>query len=57
MKKITLLIAVLVLSFNVTAKEWKNIRIGVEGAYPPFSKTEADGSVTGFDIDIANAFL
>lgn len=55
MKKFSLLITVLLLSFNVAAKEWKNIRIGVEGAYPPFSQTEADGSVTGFDIDIANA--
>ncbi|WP_413701554.1 transporter substrate-binding domain-containing protein [Psychromonas sp. KJ10-10] len=55
MKKISLFIAVFILSFNVVAKEWKTIRIGVEGAYPPFSKTEADGSVTGFDIDIANA--
>lgn len=55
MKKFSLLIAVFFLSFNVVAKEWENIRIGVEGAYPPFSKTEADGTVTGFDIDIANA--
>lgn len=56
MKKISLLIALFALSFNVAqAKEWKQIRIGVEGAYPPFSKTEADGTVTGFDIDIANA--
>jgi arginine/ornithine transport system substrate-binding protein len=55
MKKFSFLIAVVILSFNVTAKEWKNIRIGVEGAYPPFSQTEADGTVTGFDIDIANA--
>jgi len=55
MKKLSFLIAAVILSFNVTAKEWKNIRIGVEGAYPPFSKTEEDGSVTGFDIDIANA--
>jgi len=55
MKKFSLAIAVFILSFNVTAKEWKNIRIGVEGAYPPFSQTEADGTVTGFDIDIANA--
>ncbi|MGB2078523.1 MAG: ABC transporter substrate-binding protein [Vibrio sp.] len=37
------------------SKEWKSIRFGVEGAYPPFSKTETDGSVTGFDVDIANA--
>lgn len=56
MKKISLLIALLAFTFNVAqAKEWKQIRIGVEGAYPPYSKTEADGSVTGFDIDIANA--
>lgn len=56
MKKISLLIVLIALSVGVIqAKEWKQIRIGVEGAYPPFSKTEADGSVTGFDIDIANA--
>ena len=28
--------------------------ICVEGAYPPFSEVEADGSIVGFDIDIAN---
>lgn len=37
------------------AKSWKKIRIGVEGAYPPFSETKPDGSVVGFDIDIAKA--
>lgn len=31
------------------------LNICVEGAYPPFSETSADGTVTGFDIDIANA--
>jgi polar amino acid transport system substrate-binding protein/arginine/ornithine transport system substrate-binding protein len=29
--------------------------ICVEGTYPPFSETQADGSITGFDVDIANA--
>jgi lysine-arginine-ornithine-binding protein len=29
--------------------------ICVEGAYPPFSETAPDGSIIGFDIDIANA--
>ena len=33
----------------------ETIRIGVEGAYPPFSKVDADGKLSGFDIDIANA--
>ena len=31
------------------------LRIGVEGAYPPFSFKEADGTLAGFDIDIAMA--
>jgi len=29
------------------------LRIGVEGAYPPFSQVGADGQLRGFDIDIA----
>lgn len=31
------------------------IRIATEGAYPPFNFTDADGSLKGFDVDIANA--
>ena len=37
------------------APDWKSIRIGVEGAYPPFSEVGPDGAIKGFDIDIANA--
>lgn len=37
------------------AKEWKVVRFGIEGAYPPFSWTEPDGSLKGFDVDMANA--
>jgi polar amino acid transport system substrate-binding protein/arginine/ornithine transport system substrate-binding protein len=33
----------------------QDLRICVEGAYPPFSETTAEGEVVGFDIDIANA--
>ncbi len=31
------------------------LRIGVEGAYPPFSEVGPDGQLKGFDIDIAKA--
>lgn len=33
----------------------KTIRFATEGAYPPFNKTNPDGSLTGFDVDVANA--
>jgi len=58
MKKILISIAVIALicaAGTIQAKEWKKVRIGVEGAYPPFSYTTADGKLEGFDIDIAKA--
>ncbi|MCQ1057458.1 ABC transporter substrate-binding protein [Photobacterium sp. DNB23_23_1] len=39
----------------VQAKEWKTVRFGIEGAYPPFSWTEPNGELRGFDVDMANA--
>lgn len=39
----------------VHAKEWKTVRFGIEGAYPPFSWTDEQGQLQGFDVDIANA--
>ncbi len=38
------------------APDWKKIRIGVEGAYPPFSEIGADGQIKGFEIDLARAW-
>ncbi|MBT8346805.1 MAG: ABC transporter substrate-binding protein [Desulfofustis sp.] len=37
------------------AKDWNKVRIGVEGAYPPFSYVTPSGELAGFDIDIAKA--
>lgn len=54
----TILAAALVLTAVVAsaqAPDWKKIRIGVEGAFPPFSQLGTDGKLKGFDIDIANA--
>ena len=58
MKKILIAIGLIILVLavgTVQAKDWKKVRIGVEGAYPPFSYTTADGKLEGFDIDIARA--
>lgn len=43
-------------SLNLSAQAADmNVRIGVEGAYPPFSSVDSDGNLQGFDIDIAHA--
>lgn len=40
-------------SQSVLAEE--PLRIVTEGTFPPYSMTRADGSLTGFDVDIAKA--
>ncbi len=59
MKSVKILVfAVLVsccCSSSLFAKEWKRVRIAVEGAYPPFSYVQPDGELAGFDIDMARA--
>lgn len=40
---------------TATDSAGKTIRIATEGAYPPFNFTNADGSLGGYDIDVANA--
>ncbi|NMM45948.1 ABC transporter substrate-binding protein [Rhodospirillaceae bacterium KN72] len=43
------------LAIGIGTAQAADLRIGVEGAYPPFSEKTASGELIGFDIDIANA--
>ena len=58
-KKISMLAAAAVVAISAGSAladgHMKNLRIGVEGAYPPFSEKTASGDLIGFDIDIAMA--
>lgn len=36
-------------------KEWKEVRIGTEGAYPPWNNLNSAGQLEGFEIDYGNA--
>lgn len=42
-------------AFGAAAQERETLRIGTEGAYPPFNYVDAGGELRGFDIDIARA--
>jgi arginine/ornithine transport system substrate-binding protein len=57
MKKLFALITITLLlaAGTVQAKEWKKVRVAIEGAYPPFSQITPDGQLIGFDVDIAKA--
>lgn len=48
-----LTIAITLAFFSVGAQSAEKLRVGVEGAYPPFSWKEPDGTLKGFDIDFA----
>ena len=54
--KISLLTLVSILLSMITvsyAGEWSKIRIGTEGAYPPWNGTNAAGELEGAEIDLA----
>ncbi|MCB1849689.1 MAG: ABC transporter substrate-binding protein [Gammaproteobacteria bacterium] len=53
MKKILFCSLLLLLTSGSVLAE--KIRIGTEGAYPPFNMIDQDGQVAGFDVDIAKA--
>jgi len=50
-----LLGGVLALLATGATAQMQKLRIGTEGAYPPFNSIDKDGKLIGFDIDIAKA--
>ncbi|OBY25515.1 ABC transporter substrate-binding protein [Leisingera sp. JC1] len=52
MKLKTTLAAVLAATAIAAAAQAEGLRLGTEGAYPPFNYIEADGSIVGFDVEI-----
>lgn len=49
------LLAIACVSMGASAKEWKELRFGVNPSYPPFESSTADGGVQGFGVDLGNA--
>ncbi|TIT74482.1 MAG: transporter substrate-binding domain-containing protein, partial [Mesorhizobium sp.] len=51
--RIALAASAALLTLGVAQAQEKTLRIGTEGAYPPFNNLTSDGQLVGFDIDIA----
>jgi len=47
--------AVIFGALSVQAADMREVKIGTEGAYPPFNFIDSDGKLQGFDVDIAKA--
>ncbi|GAB4068888.1 ABC transporter substrate-binding protein [Ancylobacter sonchi] len=47
--------AVFALTAAAAQAQTKTVRIGTEGAYPPFNSVDSSGQLVGFDIDVAKA--
>ena len=50
---LTLAFSLMLLFSGFHTNAASQLRVGVEGAYPPFSLKEADGTLKGFDIEFA----
>lgn len=52
----TIIVAALALGLTAgAAGAGQKVKIGTEGAYPPFNSIDKDGNLVGFDVDIAKA--
>jgi len=51
----TIAVLAIALVAGTASAHMKKVRIGTEGAYPPFNYIDSGGKLQGFDVDIANA--
>jgi len=50
-----LVISIIVTFFIVSSSNAADIKIGTEGAYPPWNSTDASGNLIGFEVELADA--
>lgn len=39
---------------SAEAKDWTHVKVGIEGAFPPWNALDSKGNLTGLDIDLIN---
>jgi lysine-arginine-ornithine-binding protein len=52
--KFLFLTGALLVALPLAAEAQEKVKVATEASFPPFSKTEADGSYSGFEIDLGN---
>jgi len=54
MKKLLLaaVAAISIGSVTADAKDWTHVKVGIEGAFPPWNMIDGSGKLSGFDVDL-----
>lgn len=52
--KFLFLMSAMLVAMPLVAQAQEKIKVATEASFPPFSKTEADGTYSGFELDLGN---